>query len=261
MKSATALTKKSMKKTILATTISGLIALSANAATIVVTGTNDGVTGVSVDPNSTSFTTNATRLIAGDEPLSGVDVTYQITNYDYFGDGTANDSITVTLNISGTSSASDQFLRPGGGGNGFGIGASGATAAATQLQDDDGDTMTFTFVSLSATWGSGQTDIATWNGFTGTTVVAMANGESFDLSGDTDSANYGGSGDNGNVVDVPVDTVDGINDQMVIDNIVTTNGILPRDLIFEIDVAAVPEPSSTALLGLGGLAFILRRRK
>jgi hypothetical protein len=29
----------------------------------------------------------------------------------------------------------------------------------------------------------------------------------------------------------------------------------------EIDVFAVPEPSTTALLGLGGLALILRRRK
>jgi hypothetical protein len=28
-----------------------------------------------------------------------------------------------------------------------------------------------------------------------------------------------------------------------------------------LDIAAVPEPSTTALLGLGGLALILRRRK
>ena len=34
-----------------------------------------------------------------------------------------------------------------------------------------------------------------------------------------------------------------------------------RDMIYHLDMAAVPEPSSTALLGLGGLALILRRRK
>lgn len=37
----------------------------------------------------------------------------------------------------------------------------------------------------------------------------------------------------------------------------TTNGVDSIDL----DVTTIPEPSSTALLGLGGLAFILRRRK
>tara|TARA_B110000908_G_C9950459_1_gene312321 strand:- start:56 stop:583 length:528 start_codon:yes stop_codon:yes gene_type:complete len=34
-----------------------------------------------------------------------------------------------------------------------------------------------------------------------------------------------------------------------------------RDMIYHLDLSAVPEPSTTALLGLGGLALILRRRK
>jgi hypothetical protein len=33
------------------------------------------------------------------------------------------------------------------------------------------------------------------------------------------------------------------------------------DYVFHLDMVAVPEPSTTALLGLGGLALILRRRK
>ena len=33
------------------------------------------------------------------------------------------------------------------------------------------------------------------------------------------------------------------------------------DRVFHLDIEAVPEPSTTALLGLGGLALILRRRK
>lgn len=41
------------------------------------------------------------------------------------------------------------------------------------------------------------------------------------------------------------------------DVVITGNGASVRDL----NVTAVPEPSSSALLGLGGLALILRRRK
>ncbi|MGJ8641998.1 MAG: PEP-CTERM sorting domain-containing protein [Luteolibacter sp.] len=38
-------------------------------------------------------------------------------------------------------------------------------------------------------------------------------------------------------------------------------GIRLRDLDLQFSTAAIPEPSSTALLGLGGLALILRRRR
>ena len=34
-----------------------------------------------------------------------------------------------------------------------------------------------------------------------------------------------------------------------------------RDLDFSITVSSIPEPSTAALLGLGGLSLILRRRK
>jgi hypothetical protein len=34
-----------------------------------------------------------------------------------------------------------------------------------------------------------------------------------------------------------------------------------NDLVFALDMSVVPEPSSTALIGLGGLALILRRRR
>ena len=41
----------------------------------------------------------------------------------------------------------------------------------------------------------------------------------------------------------------------------TLNLTSGEDAVFHADITAVPEPSTTALLGLGGLALILRRRK
>jgi len=41
----------------------------------------------------------------------------------------------------------------------------------------------------------------------------------------------------------------------------TTGGVRLKDIDVSFDVVTVPEPSSSALLGLGGLALILRRRK
>ena len=39
------------------------------------------------------------------------------------------------------------------------------------------------------------------------------------------------------------------------------NGTQESTLIREIDITVVPEPSSAALLGLGGLGLLLRRRR
>ena len=44
-------------------------------------------------------------------------------------------------------------------------------------------------------------------------------------------------------------------------NTPATSGTGSRDFRFSVAGTAVPEPSSAALLGLGGLALILRRRK
>ena len=41
----------------------------------------------------------------------------------------------------------------------------------------------------------------------------------------------------------------------------TISGTLPRTYSMQFTVEPIPEPSTTALLGLGGLALILRRRK
>ncbi|MFT5881756.1 MAG: hypothetical protein ACI9FG_000243 [Crocinitomicaceae bacterium] len=39
---------------------------------------------------------------------------------------------------------------------------------------------------------------------------------------------------------------------------ISTHG---TDRVFHLDIVAIPEPTTNALLGLGGLALILRRRK
>lgn len=55
-------------------------------------------------------------------------------------------------------------------------------------------------------------------------------------------------------------TADSADQDMYIVQTVTTHGSFPG-FMSSMQLRAVPEPSSTALLGLGGLALILRRRK
>ncbi len=47
------------------------------------------------------------------------------------------------------------------------------------------------------------------------------------------------------------------------DNVPDLNNVIARnvDRVFHLDLVAIPEPSSVALLGLSGIAFLLRRRR
>ena len=68
----------------------------------------------------------------------------------------------------------------------------------------------------------------------------------------------GGSGSAAGTV-IGTFTADSVNDFILITNTVAPGGNDPG--ISGYSLRAIPEPSSTALLGLGGLALILRRRK
>ncbi len=65
------------------------------------------------------------------------------------------------------------------------------------------------------------------------------------------------SGDEVSGDDLQSGAVDGNIGAGTSDANLTTN----RDMVYHLDLSAVPEPTTTALLGLGGLALILRRRK
>ena len=89
-------------------------------------------------------------------------------------------------------------------------------------------------------------------------LAAPTIGQSFDLfTGVENFTNYLGNGTGNTFNTENITGLDAGQDyNLVYDTTVADDGFLRLEII-----TAVPEPSSTALLGLGGLALILRRRK
>lgn len=184
-----------------------------------------------------------------------------------------DDGFTASLNNAFDVSANGATWKGGGSGNYHGIWSTGAANTGANVAivcfdnnflfvDVDGsDALTsleFYEERLSPTgagnilvqWttdfgvdGSEALGTAGWTTFADSDATISANGSSamtfrsIDLAAET-----------GGAADVKIRFIGGAG---------TTNGIL----IDDVTIASVPEPSSTALIGLGGLALILRRRK
>lgn len=93
-----------------------------------------------------------------------------------------------------------------------------------------------------ATIGTGVMDIH--NGGSGAMAGSPTHNEAFALTGVSAAQNLTGS------IALTIDDLDGL-----------AGNVRMNDLVVNGTITAVPEPSSTALLGLGGLALIMRRRK
>lgn len=191
---------------------------------------------------------------------SPANLTYIVSGLTLDGVGTADDAFSFTVTLSGAGATASSGI------SGFGFGtnpgqtqwgvnsASGVTDKG-RLLDHAGESMTVSLVSSSVTLGGGETgwEIASQGltGFFAGQDVASV----FDLAGTSaDATGISGGADI---------TFDAVNSFTATYNTAANGlegiGIGGIDATF--DIQAIPEPTSTALLGLGGLALILRRRR
>ena len=158
----------------------------------------------------------------------------------------------------------DLAADPGAGGNPTGD-YYGFTVTASA-----GNTLDLT--SIAFDWGSGNNDGSTLSGGTfGYRVFASVDGGAFTSVGSDSVTTDVASGAWVDHTSANIDltglaaTVDGGNVEFRIQPITSSAspGVMNAFQQFNIngDVVAIPEPSSTALLGLGGLALMLRRRR
>lgn len=179
--------------------------------------------------------------------------TYTITSLDVNGDSVA-DTFSFVLTATGTVGGVESNVATRGSGANNGYELSDNTAIIV------GDTMTFSVSGASVLLGTGvgaTTDMPsiTFDGFTAVEALFGSAGEMYSIDGGTPVEGAG----NPEVIalaDLPTftfapETATGASESRYRLN----------DLSFGYSFETVPEPSSAALLGLGGFALILRRRK
>lgn len=174
------------------------------------------------------------------------------------------DTVTVTLGVSGLSVG---VLRA----NGIDFGLNNATTSnisnaeagdniiRLEASNAGGDIGTFFNGAAFLDSGSTSTTAELTNGFTAT-LVADVNGYTYTLNsvGDTSPVIVSGTFTGTQFVDTVGSSHFFYAQQQFNTN---SNGVNLLANITEARIEVIPEPSSAILLGLGGLAFIMRRRK
>ena len=181
-----------------------------------------------------SFTHDSNDLAASGLADS-VTATYTLTS-DFDADG-IDDTLTFELTATAVAPDGAQVSVNTAGVAGIAGPGSNFLFAAGQ-----GANYTFSIGSLVAS--SGGDFEATFDGFTGGGIGSLDAGDSFNVNG----------------VDLASTTFDFASTDEVLFNGVAGD-VFVSGLDFDITVEAVPEPSSTALLGLGALGFLARRRR
>ncbi|MGJ8656136.1 MAG: PEP-CTERM sorting domain-containing protein [Akkermansiaceae bacterium] len=187
--------------------------------------------------NSTIYSTNAFSINGG----FTLEVTFGITSTAITGNPPypSNSFTFGLLDVATGSDASGAFnADDGAASTQYGIGMSFTERFDQGLHFDDGST--------SSVLSNDQSIVTNANGDTQTFALTVdaAGNYSYSLNGATATAG--------------TTTLDLTRDYHFVSFSQGANG---GSLIYDVTLDAVPEPSSTALLGLGGLALILRRRK
>ena len=147
-----------------------------------------------------------------------------------------------------------------GGGSGVNSGGGGASIGDTAGQIDSGEVLTFTLnFAPDVTVSLVEIDFGGIGNNTDTGTVSIAGGSSINFYDgvDTTGQPYTFTGFDILAFTTPISLSSG--DTLVFTNVSVDESFEIDSL--DLDVVVVPEPSSTALLGLGGLALLMRRRK
>jgi len=232
-----------MKKTLLTLSIIALAGShAASGATLnlsfdLVDFTTDNGTAGALVSNNGSAITNGT-------------VTLNVSGLSIDADGAANDSVSLVFNTTGT-------VDVGGTNTAAGLVSIGSGLFGvddSRIDVNEQVIIGFNLASSSATLSGGGSSVISLNGFTGFTLNSIGNDGIVSINGTPDATSTANNNDY-TFASTPSITALHTTDDADINN--------PRmqKILASVDVIAVPEPSSTILLGLGGVALIMRRRK
>ena len=189
-------------------------------------------------------------------------VTYTISDLTLDADGTANDSFTVTMQLSGTATNT-----VGGFGASFGYWGVAQSSGTDNLVDSD-ETLQFSITGLTLALSGGNAgSTINFDGFTGFNALNVDSGETYNVAGTTDnnaSAVVVDSLPQSSALDTNSYTYtfsggDGLEDTFIIEG--DTGAMRYGGVLTQVTLEVVPEPSSAALLIATGMGALLRRRR
>lgn len=224
-----------MKNTIF--TAVGILSLAAyaNAATINIATRSTGLIDA-IKPAGSNL-----LVFGGGYGNVNVTTSVIVSGVDLEGDGTPDDSFNYSIIYASFDDGGPSSINSNASDGQFGIG--------NDWFDKTGEGVIATFVLSSPTFGSGNEVNLISAGFVGVDQGNAEGTEKYTLSGGTSSD---GTGLNGHTSFDVTSTY----------TFTFENGTYEHKLTYiEVTATVVPEPSSTALLGLAGVVLILRRRK
>lgn len=239
-----------------------LVSQASYAATLSFTGLNDDASGLVVDGLATGVT--AVRSAVGDDlnyavtysgVVDGVSavVTFDVLVEGFSGGTVTSDSVTVggtsTQVEFGDPSDENEFTWTVGG-------ASGVAGADNRF--GDGETLSFTITNLTSSVGVAtftEFDAFTldeWGGNSHEAVIGSGTG----LSNATTNGGLNVTVDEAGPLFISSSTIVAGNGSGA-----SNWGVTNVGFNIDVDTTVVPEPSSTLLLGLAGVGFLMRRKR